>query len=305
MRCIIAIMLGIIILTPAVYGGDLAALQRSAADALANGDYPTAKAQLSKALELERDNAYSLYLMALTHLNRGDDLAAAQNYLDRAEVAGAQAQAIALLRARLYTKQNRLDDALTQIESLAATGYGQLARLDDQPDFDRLRENARYQHARAAIHATRFPCEADERHDDFDFWIGDWNVYQGGTYAGQNRITSLLGGCLIFEQWESASGGLGKSFNYFDPSKDRWRQIWVADSGTIIEFTGEARDGGIYYTAETTDPNTGDVTHHRFEFTRHPEGGVRQFWATSNDPNREEWTTIWDGHYVAKPYDEL
>ncbi|MDJ0708903.1 MAG: hypothetical protein QNJ14_00865 [Woeseiaceae bacterium] len=300
MRCIFAV-LGFIALVPAVYGNDVAELQGSASNALAEDDYPTAEAQLSEALGIEPDNAYSLYLMALTYLNRGSNLVEAQAYLDRAEEAGAQPQALSLLRARLYAKQDRVNDALTEIETLAAGGYGQLARLDDQPDFDRLRANARFVKARESIKATRFPCEADERHQDFDFWIGDWNVYQNGTYAGQNRITSLLGGCLIFEQWESASGSLGKSFNYFDPSKNHWRQIWIADTGTMIEFTGEARDGGIYYTAETTDPNTGELTHHRFEFTLHSEGGVRQFWAVSNDIEKGEWTTIWDGHYVPNP----
>ena len=304
MRCIIAI-LGVIVLTPAVYANDVAELQASASNALASNDYSTAESQLSKALELERDNAYSLYLMALMHLNRGSDLVAAQTYLDKAEEAGAQAQPLSLLRARLYARQDREDEALTELESLASGGYGQLTRVDDQADFDRLRENARFQKARNTIRATRFPCEADERHNDFDFWIGNLNVYQNGTYAGQNQITSLLGGCLIFEQWESASGGLGKSFNYFDPGKNHWRQIWISDSGTMIEFTGEARDGGIYYTAETSDPNTGDVTHHRFEFTRHEKGGVRQFWAISNDASDGEWTTIWDGQYVAKPDDEM
>ena len=73
----------------------------------------------------------------------------------------------------------------------------------------------------------------------------------------------------------------------------------------MIEFTGKARDGGIFYTADTIDPATGQTTHHRFEFTRHPEGGVRQFWATSNDPDRDEWVTIWDGHYVPRSDDEM
>ena len=155
--------------------------------------------------------------------------------------------------------------------------------------------------AQAAASSSTYPCEKDDRHRAFDFWVGDWDVFQNDALAGSNRITSILGGCLIFEEWESATGSLGKSFNYYDPSKDHWRQIWVADSGSIIEFTGKARDGGIFYTAETSNPETGDVTHHRFEFTKHPEGGVRQFWAISKD--LEEWTTIWDAQYLKRAAD--
>ena len=105
----------------------------------------------------------------------------------------------------------------------------------------------------ATAPSPTYPCKQDDRHRAFDFWIGDWDVFQNDALAGRNRITSILGGCLIFEEWQSASGSLGKSFNYYDPSKDHWRQIWVADSGSIIEFTGKARDGGIFYTAETSE----------------------------------------------------
>ena len=144
--------------------------------------------------------------------------------------------------------------------------------------------------------AARFPCEAGENHHAFDFWIGEWDVSQGGQAAGTNSIQAILGHCVIFEQWESASGSNGKSFNYYDPGHDHWRQIWVGDGGTFIEFTGQARDGGIFYTAETINPADAAVTHHKFEFTQNEDGSVRQFWATSTD-DKETWNTIWDGHY--------
>ena len=303
MRYVVAIA-GFLVLVPTVYGREVAELQGSASAAIAEEDHATAISALRAALDLEPDNPYSLYLMSLAMLDQGSELDGVGAILDRAEETGAQQQAVVLLRARLFAKTGRPDEALAQIESLAESGFGQLQKLDSQPDFDRLRQSARYQKALEKIRANRFPCEADDRHRDFDFWIGNWNVYQNGSYAGQNQITSLLGGCLIFEQWEAASGGLGKSFNYYDPGKKHWRQIWIADSGTIIEFTGEARDGGIFYSAETSDPVTGQVTRHKFEFTLHPEGGVRQYWAISNDQDSKEWATIWDGHYVLKSEDK-
>jgi len=104
---------------------------------------------------------------------------------------------------------------------------------------------------------------------------------------------------VIFEEWESASGSNGKSFNYYDPGYDHWRQIWIGDSGSIIEFTGKARDGGIFYTAETVDPADRSVTLHKFEFTRHENSDVRQFWQTSTDGG-ETYSTIWDGRYAPK-----
>lgn len=151
--------------------------------------------------------------------------------------------------------------------------------------------------------AARFPCAADERYHAFDFWIGEWNVTQNGHFAGTNSIQPVLGHCTIFEQWQSASGTLGKSFNYYDPANDHWRQIWIDDSGSVIEFTGEARDGGMFFTAETTAPADGSVTLHKFEFTQLDDGIVRQYWETSSDDG-ETWTSIWDGRYERRSGDD-
>ena len=196
--------------------------------------------------------------------------------------------------ARVYTRAGEQDLALERIEFLADNGFSLARLLETQADFEPIREEARFQAALIKVGESRFPCQKNDLKRDFDFWIGEWNVTQGGQFAGKNNITSILGGCALYEQWDSAAGIQGKSFNYYDPAHDHWRQIWIDDTGGIIEFTGEARDGGIFYTAETI---AGDVvTHHKFEFTQNGDGTVRQFWQTSTD--RETWTTIWDGHYA-------
>lgn len=297
MRWIIKMLVSMAFTTAAL-GSEVSDYQAAATQALGESNYEVALKHLDAALKAEPDNAYSNYLVALVHLDGKIDLGLAKTHLDLAQKGGAEEQAVALLRARLHAIEGKTEKALAELESLAEAGYAQLARIESQSDFDPLRSQPGFEEALESIRAARYPCEADERHHHFDFWVGDWSVYQNGTFAGDNRISSILGGCLIFEQWESAAGSQGKSFNYFDPGKNHWRQIWVADTGTIIEFTGHARDGGIYYTAETEAPGTGDLTFHRFEFTEHPEGGVRQFWAIS--PDQEEWSTIWDGHYVKK-----
>jgi hypothetical protein len=154
-----------------------------------------------------------------------------------------------------------------------------------------------------AASSERFPCDANPRAHAFDFWIGDWDVYAGGQLAGTNSIVPILGRCALSENWSSAGGGFGKSYNYYDPGYEHWRQIWISDSGTFIEFTGEARDGGMYFTAETINPADGAVTLHDFNFTVYDNGDVRQLWNTSTDGG-ETWTTIWDGRYVRKETSE-
>ena len=78
----------------------------------------------------------------------------------------------------------------------------------------------------------------------FDFWLGEWDVTQPtGKAAGHNRITSLLGGCALREEWTGASGSHGTSLNAYDPAAKRWRQTWVDDSGTVLVLEGQFQGG--------------------------------------------------------------
>jgi hypothetical protein len=44
------------------------------------------------------------------------------------------------------------------------------------------------------------PCAAPG-HRQFDFWLGEWEAAANGKFAGTNKITSILGGCVIMEEW--------------------------------------------------------------------------------------------------------
>jgi hypothetical protein len=72
--------------------------------------------------------------------------------------------------------------------------------------------------------AQNFPCEKDKHYNDFNFWIGEWDVYDPkGNKAGSSKISRILDQCVILEEWTSANAqqGLiytGKSFNTYDIS---------------------------------------------------------------------------------------
>jgi hypothetical protein len=246
---------------------------------------------------LRSDDGAAHYRLGSTLMDNDGDLDEAAAHFKRAGELEFQPIGVAFRLSRIYAKTGRESDALDQLEIMANNGFGLPNLIAGQEDYASISDDPRYAAALETIQAARFPCDADEKHHAFDFWIGEWDVSQSGQAAGTNNIQSILGHCVIFEQWESLSGSLGKSFNYYDPGYDHWRQIWVSDSGTVIEFTGQARDGGIFYTAETIDPADGAVTHHKFEFTQNDDGSVRQFWATSTDA-KETWSTLWDGHYA-------
>lgn len=236
------------------------------------------------------------YQKGIELMDTAGDLGAAAEQFERAGELEFQPVGVAYRLSRIYALTGREDAALEQLEFLAANGFGIPNLIEDEDDYSSIADEPRFSAALDTIRAARFPCQADEKKHSFDFWIGEWNVTSGGQQAGTNNIQPILGHCVIFEQWTSSSGGEGKSFNYYDPGYDHWRQIWISDSGTVIEFTGEARDGGIFYTAETVNPADGAITHHKFEFTQNEDGSVRQFWATSTD-DKETFNTIWDGLY--------
>jgi tetratricopeptide (TPR) repeat protein len=254
---------------------------------------------MSGAVLGQDDDAAQHYQQGSQLMDSGGDLDAAAEHFERAAELGFQPLGAAYRLSRIYARQGKTEKALQQLEILAAGGFGQINLLEGEADYDAIRGNERFVAAAATIRNARFPCSSDERHHAFDFWIGEWNVTQNGQFAGTNSVQPILGHCTIFEQWESASGGLGKSFNFYDPARDHWRQIWISDNGTFIEFTGEARDGGIFFTAQTTNPADGSVTDHKFEFTQLEGGIVRQSWETSTDGGAS-WTSVWDGRYERK-----
>ena len=86
-------------------------------------------------------------------------------------------------------------------------------------------------------------CETNPNFNDFDFWLGEWNVYSNDdsrTFQGTNSITRHHKNCLIMENWQSAQGGTGSSMNYYDVVEDRWRQLWV-DNGIGFSQSDQTR----------------------------------------------------------------
>lgn len=270
---------------------------RTDGNAAANaGDVDKAVALFSELVTEAPDDGAAHYRLGTLLMDNDGDLDSATMHFERAAELGFQPVGVAYRLSRIYARTGRVPEALDQVEFMATNGFGVPGLIEGEADYAGIADDVRFDASLEKIKAARFPCQADDRHHAFDFWIGEWDVSSNGQAAGTNNIQPILGHCVIFEQWESATGGLGKSFNYYDPGYDHWRQIWVSDNGTIIEFTGKARDGGIFYTAETVNPADGAITHHKFEFTQNEGGTVRQFWATSTD-DKETWNTIWDGHY--------
>ncbi len=149
------------------------------------------------------------------------------------------------------------------------------------------------------------PCAGSE-YSDFDFWVGEWNVTANGQPAGHNLIESIDGGCAVSESWTSAAANFsGHSLNFYDRSTQRWHQVWVDSSGTVLRLEGGLEDGPdlgdgarlqVMVLSGVTPGPDGAKVQNRITWTPNPDGSVRQHWETS--PDGTTWTTSFDGLYV-------
>lgn len=139
------------------------------------------------------------------------------------------------------------------------------------------------------------PCST-EKFQQFDFWVGSWDVADAsGEPAGRNEI-SHDNRCVVVERWRSSQGGTGISLNYYDPRADKWRQRWVG-GGAILDMEGGMKDGSMVLEGPLQDIGTGRLTVLRGTWTPLPDGRVRQHFVESADGGKT-WTDWFDGYYT-------
>jgi hypothetical protein len=149
-------------------------------------------------------------------------------------------------------------------------------------------------------HAQESGCSALAGFDAFDFWVGEWEVFDNNTgrKAGENVITKKEKGCVLLEEWQGETGSTGMSLNYYNPVTREWRQVWVSAGRYAIDIVGGLRgtamvlEGSIYNFQ-------GAVWNFRGTWTPNDDGSVRQFFEQFNHDS-EEWMPWFDGRYVRK-----
>jgi hypothetical protein len=153
--------------------------------------------------------------------------------------------------------------------------------------------------------APTYPCRTAPEHHQFDFWIGVWDVTPWQAPAptpqqkmGVNDVHPILEHCVISENWSGAGGGEGKSYNYYDPNLKHWRQVWVADRGGVLDYTGDYRDGAMRFLGWTLDPK-GNRVEQRLTFFNVAPDTVRQLFESSTDGGKT-WKSGFDGRYVRR-----
>ena len=144
------------------------------------------------------------------------------------------------------------------------------------------------------------PCEHLPEARQFDFWIGTWDVFAAnGVKQGTNRIEKILRGCALQENWTGGFGREGKSLNFFEPQRRTWRQVWVADANSVLDYTaGRYENNAMTFTGRTLSPK-GDTVYQKLIFRNLQPDTVHQIFESSTDKG-QTWTQTWFGIYVRR-----
>lgn len=144
------------------------------------------------------------------------------------------------------------------------------------------------------------PCSTEPHSHDFDYWIGEWDVYPTGAknLVGHSVVQSISEGCAILENWTDAKGNTGKSINYYNPSTRKWEQDWIGSGGGPQRYlNGEYKNGIMHFTYESTAK--GKKITGNFKFYNMGKDTVRQYQDVINDDGKTV-TVSYDLTYVRK-----
>jgi hypothetical protein len=206
-------------------------------------------------------------------------------------------QLVLIRMARIYIVQNKKDFFYRTMDSAMAAGYANVQELESNKDFDAVRQDERFKQFIEKVKHAAFPCMYDTHKREFDFWVGEWNVYPAGTnfLGGHSKVEVSSGGCAILENWTALGNfpGTGKSLNYVDPVTGQWRQDWIGSTAGDVQrfYHGEYKDNAMRFEFETTINGVKNMG--RFIFFNEGPDQVRQFNEVSADEGKT-WTTVYN-----------
>jgi hypothetical protein len=129
-----------------------------------------------------------------------------------------------------------------------------------------------------------------------DFWVGEWDVTWANNGKARNRVTRILDGCVILEQFDGTPGTklMGHSVSTFDRTTKRWRQTWVDNTGAYLDFTGGIEDGRMVFAREAE--RDGKKFRQRMVFEDVRADSLKWLWQRSDDGGAT-WKTQWEIDY--------
>lgn len=276
---------------------------RSADSAFARGEWASALAAYQELVRKDTVSPSPWLRIGIAQHNLGRYQDAIDAYA-KASKRGSSPFATELRFAQAYARLGNKASAFTHLDSavkVAPVGMLPSVVANDR-ELASLSGDAHFKTVVQKLTEARYPCLSAPEAQQLNFWVGQWDVapwnVPPGTpnnVAGTNDVHPMLQNCVIYENWTGAGGGEGKSFNFFEPSTKRWRQVWVADGSGTLDYAGSFRDGAMRFEGKTVTPN--GYIMQKLTLTPFGKDTVRQTFEASSDSGKT-WNVTFDARYV-------
>lgn len=139
-----------------------------------------------------------------------------------------------------------------------------------------------------------------------DFWVGKWKLTwteQNGTIGkGTNEIKKILNDKVVQEKFEAKSGELkdfkGRSLSLIDAATGKWKQIWVDNQNSYLEFEGFKEGEKVIFQREFKNKE-GKIVLQRMVFKDISNEKFTWDWESSSDEGKS-WELKWQINYERK-----
>ncbi|MBP6512928.1 MAG: hypothetical protein KA347_09680 [Bacteroidia bacterium] len=123
-----------------------------------------------------------------------------------------------------------------------------------------------------------------DNHKAFDFWVGDWIVYDtSGNKIGENNVEKIEKNCIINEHWTGGKESTGSSYNYFDSNDSTWNQVWIDNQGGHLILKGHSTANKMILRSKFQKDPKGNLYCNRITWTLNADGSVTQRWDIADE----------------------
>lgn len=142
------------------------------------------------------------------------------------------------------------------------------------------------------------PCESPEFRQ-FDFWLGEWDLTWKDGGRGTNIITAELGNCVIVENFTTldTTPFVGRSLSTFSQETNQWRQTWVDNQGSYLDFIGGLVGDSMILSREARRNDSTFLQ--RMVFYHITPDSLDWSWERSDDQGTT-WRPQWQIHYTRR-----
>jgi hypothetical protein len=143
------------------------------------------------------------------------------------------------------------------------------------------------------------PCTAPEA-SQFDFWVGNWDLYSADTLAGNNQIYKVMDGCAVQENFNSPGPAYsGKSWSMYNPKLKLWEQTWIDNQGNFIYLKGKFENDAMTLSTGVMKMPNGKEEVYRMVYHNIKKDSFDWDWESSSDIGKT-WVNGWHLHYKRK-----